>query len=108
MGGNSWFWTGMDKGYGPFLILFAVNAVVGGFLIAGARKMRRLEAYDFSAISTLMTGLQIATPTFPVSFIVGGWAIWVLLNPEVKAAFAEQLRRQVRKPPRKENGSGPR
>jgi tRNA A-37 threonylcarbamoyl transferase component Bud32 len=97
MGGNSWFWTGIDKSYGPFLILFGVNAVVGGFLVAGARKMRRLEAYEFSAISCLMTGLQVATPTFPVSFIVGGWAIWVLLNPEVKAAFAEGLRRQVRK-----------
>jgi hypothetical protein len=93
MGGNSWFWAGLDKGYGPFLILFPVNAVVGGFLIAGARKMKRLEAYEFSVISSLMAGLQIATPTFPVSFIIGGWAFWVLRKPEVKAAFALRLRR---------------
>jgi hypothetical protein len=81
-------WAGLDKGYGPMLILFLVNAVVGGFLIAGARKMKRLEAYELSVISSLMAGLQIATPTFPISFIVGGWSFWVLRKPAVKAAFA--------------------
>jgi tRNA A-37 threonylcarbamoyl transferase component Bud32 len=98
MGGNSWFWAVLDKGYRPFLILFGVSAVVGGFLIAGSRKMRRLEAYEFSAISSLMTVLQVATPTFPVSFIIGWWALWVLRKPEVKAAFAAELRRPARAP----------
>jgi tRNA A-37 threonylcarbamoyl transferase component Bud32 len=98
MGGNSWFWTMLNRGYDPFLILFGANAVVGGFLIAGARKMRRLEAYEFSVITSLMAGFQIATPTFPVSFIIGGWAFWVLRKPEVKAAFAEELRRRARAP----------
>jgi tRNA A-37 threonylcarbamoyl transferase component Bud32 len=96
MGGNSWFWTGLDRGYGPFLILFGVNAVVGGFLIAGGRKMRRLEAYEFTAVCSLMTVLQVLTPTFPVSFILGWWALWVLRKPEVKAAFAAELRRRSR------------
>jgi predicted Ser/Thr protein kinase len=96
MGGNSWFWAVLDKGYGPFLILFGVNAVVGGFLIAGARKMRRLEAYEFTAVCSLMTVLQVLTPTFPVSFILGWWALWVLRKPEVKAAFAAELRRRSR------------
>jgi tRNA A-37 threonylcarbamoyl transferase component Bud32 len=96
MGGNSWFWAGLDKGYGPFLVLFGVNVVIGGFLIAGARKLRRLEAYEFSVLTSLMAGLQIATPTFPVSFLIGGWAFWVLRKPEVKAAFAEELQRRAR------------
>jgi predicted Ser/Thr protein kinase len=97
MGGNSWFWAGLDKGYGPFLILFALNAIVGGFLIVGAAKMKRLETYEFAIISSLMTGLQIA-PTLPISVIMGGWALWVLRKPEVKAAFAQELRRRVRGP----------
>jgi tRNA A-37 threonylcarbamoyl transferase component Bud32 len=96
MGGNSWFWAEMDRGYGQFLILLAVNAVVGGFLIAGGRKMKRLEAYEFSVISSLMTVLQVATPTFPVSFVIGWWALWMLRKPEVKAAFAAELRRRSR------------
>ncbi len=95
LGGNSWFWAVLDKGYGPFLILFAVNAVVGGFLIAGARKMKRLEAYEFSVLSSLMAALQIATPTFPISFLMGGWALWVLRKPEVKAAFGLRLRQSL-------------
>jgi predicted Ser/Thr protein kinase len=98
MGGNSWFWAMLNRGYDPFLILFGANTVVGGFLIAGARKMKRLEAYEFSVITSLMTVLQVATPTFPVSFIIGGWAFWLLRKPEVKAAFAEQLRRRTRAP----------
>jgi tRNA A-37 threonylcarbamoyl transferase component Bud32 len=94
-GGNSWFWAVLDKGYGPFLILFLVNAVVGGFLIAGARKMKRLEAYEFSVISSWMVFLQLATPTFLISCIMGGWALRILRKPEVKAAFLAQLRRSL-------------
>jgi tRNA A-37 threonylcarbamoyl transferase component Bud32 len=98
MGGDSWFWTGLDKGYGPFLILFLVNLVIGGFLIAGARKMKRLEAYEFSIICCLMTLLQLATPTFLVSFIVGAWALWIMRKPEVRAAFKEELERSLHNP----------
>jgi hypothetical protein len=81
------------------LLLFLANAVVGGFLIAGARKMKRLEAYEFSVLSSLMAGLQVTTPTFPVSVIIGGWAFWVLRKPEVKAAFAHHLRQTYGRPP---------
>jgi hypothetical protein len=80
------------------MVFFLFNALVGGVLIAGARKMKRLEAYEFSVISSLMAGLQIATPTFPVSFLIGGWAFWVLRKPEVKAAFAAHLRQRARGP----------
>src|SRR5262249_5173308 len=72
--------------------------VIGGFLFVGARKMKRLEAYELSVITSLSAALQIATPTFPISFLIGGWAFWVLRKPEVKAAFAEELRRPARAP----------
>jgi predicted Ser/Thr protein kinase len=97
MGGDSWFWAVIDQGYGPFAILFFANAVVGGFLLAGARKMMLLEAYEFSVITSLMSLLQIATLTAPISLIVGGWAFWMLRKPEVKAAFAARLRQRLRR-----------
>jgi hypothetical protein len=81
------------------LVLFSVNAVVGGFLIAGARKMRRLEAYEFSVLTSLMTVLQLASPVWPFSLAVGGWAFWILRKPEVKAAFALRLRQAPAPPP---------
>jgi hypothetical protein len=58
--------------------------------------MRRLEAYEFSIISSLMVVLQLATPTCLISFIVGAWALWILRKPEVRAAFNEQLQRSLR------------
>jgi hypothetical protein len=62
--------------------------------------MKRLDAYELSVITSLSAVLQVATPTFPVSFIVGGWAFWVLRKPEVKAAFALRLRQTAAGPPR--------
>jgi len=84
--------------YGPFVTFSLLNAIAGGFLIVGARKMKRLDAYELSVITSLSVVLQIATPTFPISFIVGGWSFWVLRKPEVRAAFADELRRRARAP----------
>jgi tRNA A-37 threonylcarbamoyl transferase component Bud32 len=96
--GNSDFWTQILPYYvGTFGTFFLVNAVIGGFLILGGRKMKRLEAYEFSLISSLMAVLQIGTWTFPISFLVGGWAFWILRKPEVKVAFAAELRRGQRR-----------
>ncbi len=102
--------------YPAFGIPLLAHMVVSGFLIAGARRMKRLEAYEFSIISTLMTlvllpsilgfvAVASATANLPpvstlllpsilgfVAVIVGGWAFWVLRKPEVRQAFAEQLR----------------
>jgi tRNA A-37 threonylcarbamoyl transferase component Bud32 len=90
-----WFSPELEKGAGPFLGLFFGNAVIGGFLLAGARKMKHLEAYEFSVITSLMVLLQLATPTFLISFLVGAWALWILRKPEVKAAFIDNLKRSV-------------
>jgi tRNA A-37 threonylcarbamoyl transferase component Bud32 len=85
----------LGEGGMPFLALFLVNAVVGGLLIAGSWKMKRLEAYEFAVICSVMVVLQLATPTCLISFAVGAWALWILRKPEVRAAFNEQLRRVV-------------
>jgi tRNA A-37 threonylcarbamoyl transferase component Bud32 len=92
--GDSMFWTGLKQDP-TFVILFALNAAVGAFLIVGARMMKRLEAYEFSVITSLMVLLQFATPTFLFSFAVGAWALWILRKPEVKAAFIDNLKRSA-------------
>jgi tRNA A-37 threonylcarbamoyl transferase component Bud32 len=87
-----------EKLIGPVFVLFLANVVVGAFLVVGARKMERLEAYEFSVLSSGMVGLQLLTPTWPISLVVGGWTLWILLKPEVKAAFKAQLERSLRSP----------
>jgi predicted Ser/Thr protein kinase len=93
---SQWFWSEMAKAYFPFLAFFLGNAVVGGFLVAGGLKMRRLEAYEFSVLSCVMVLLQLATPTWPINLLIGLWAFWVLRKPEVKAAFDAELQRRTR------------
>jgi hypothetical protein len=90
-----WRWVKGNDGLPVFLTLFLLNLGVAAIVIAGARRMKRLQAYEFAVVSSLITLLDIATPTFPISVIVGGWALWVLRKPEVKVAFAEELRRQA-------------
>jgi predicted Ser/Thr protein kinase len=92
------FLHNLEMNYWPFVILYLLNAIVGGFLTVGARKMKRLEAYELSVITSLSVVLQVATPTFPFSFIVGGWAFWILRRSEVRAAFACHLRRRLAEP----------
>jgi predicted Ser/Thr protein kinase len=90
-------WFNLGRVIWQFVVLCLLNAIVGGFIAVGARKMKRLETYELSVITSLSVVLQIATPTFPISFIVGGWALWILRKPEVRAAFAVELRRRSRR-----------
>jgi hypothetical protein len=93
-----WVRYWLDISYSPMplvVALLVLNAVIGFFLIGGGRKMKRLEAYEFSIITSLMALLQLATPTFLISFAVGAWALWILRKPEIKAAFIDNLKRSV-------------
>jgi hypothetical protein len=78
-----------------FGVLFVLNAVAAVFVFAGARRMKRLEAYEFCVITVAMALLQLATPTFLITLIVAAWAFWVLRKPDVKAAFIDNLKRSV-------------
>jgi tRNA A-37 threonylcarbamoyl transferase component Bud32 len=93
-------WDALESVYPPFVIFFLAHAVVGGFLIAGGSRMKRLESYEFSTIATLMTLLMLPSPLGVVAVIVGGWAFWILRKPEVKTAFAAQLRLRFADPRR--------
>ena len=73
--------------------LVLVNAVVGVFLFAAGRKMKRLEAFEFSVIAAALPLLPFTTIAWPISAVVGGWALWILFKPEVRAAFRDELQR---------------
>jgi hypothetical protein len=92
------FWNDLEKASGPFLPLFLANAVLGGLLAAGARQMGRLEAYALSVLTGLSVLLPVPAAAWPVGLAAGVWALWALRRPEVKAAFAEELRRRTRAP----------
>jgi tRNA A-37 threonylcarbamoyl transferase component Bud32 len=77
-------------------VLSLLNIVVGGFLIAGGQKMRRLEAYEFSVITGILALVPLTTVAWPITSIVGVWVLWILRKPEVRAAFNDELRRRLR------------
>src|SRR5262249_7452734 len=64
--------------------------LVGGVLVFGSVMMRRLEQYELVYIAGVVALLPI-TPVFPLSLLVGAWALWVLGKPEVRAGFARRL-----------------
>jgi tRNA A-37 threonylcarbamoyl transferase component Bud32 len=74
-------------------IALLVSTFSGPLLIAGAVKMRRLEAYEFSVITSILAMLPVTMLGYPLSLIMGIWSFVLLLKPEVRRAFAFQLRR---------------
>jgi tRNA A-37 threonylcarbamoyl transferase component Bud32 len=88
-------------GIGPagWTIALVVSIFGGALLIAGALKMRRLEAYEFSIITSLLAVLPITTLAYPLSLVMGLWAWWLLHKPGIRRAFASQLRHRRRRSP---------
>jgi tRNA A-37 threonylcarbamoyl transferase component Bud32 len=89
-------WSVLVKGAIVCGVLTLLTAVVGVFLVAGTRKMTRLEAYELSVFAGVLALLPLTTVAWPISGIVGAWVLWILRKPEVRAVFADELRRAVR------------
>jgi tRNA A-37 threonylcarbamoyl transferase component Bud32 len=89
-------WSALVKGFVVCGVLTLLNAVVGVFLVAGARKMTRLEAYELSVFAGVLALLPLTTVAWPISGVVGAWALWILRKAEVRAAFADELHRAAR------------
>jgi tRNA A-37 threonylcarbamoyl transferase component Bud32 len=81
------------EGVAQCAFLLALSAIGGGLLIAGARKMQRLEWYEFSVITCGLALLPVTLVAWPISAVCGGWGMWMLFKPEVRAAFKEHLQR---------------
>ena len=83
----------MQGGVGPLaLAIQGVFLVVNGLIIAGGIQMLRLRSYTLSMTSTILAMINIGNCCCLVGIPVGIWGLVILLQPDVKAAFAQQSR----------------
>ncbi|MBW8038725.1 MAG: serine/threonine protein kinase [Planctomycetes bacterium] len=85
--------------FGPLLLPILLMLPVAGITILGAWKMRKLELYGL-AITASIVAMLPCTPGFIIGLPAGIWALMVLKQPDVKAAFR-------RKPGHRKPGIGP-
>ena len=64
-----------------------VAILVGGFIIFGAMKMMNLQAYGLALAAAIVVMLPCLSPCCCLGIPAGIWALVVLMNAEVKAAF---------------------
>jgi len=73
---------------GIFGIIFNLIAVgINGFVIFGAMKMKKLESYTMCMIAVIVNGLPCSGCCCGLGLAVSIWALVVLLDNSVKAAF---------------------
>ena len=85
-----------ENGLPKLVVALLVSLVGGGLVIVGAWQMKKLRAYEFAVISSVLALLPITTFGWPIGLVAGVWALLVLRKPEVRAAFADELRRSLR------------
>jgi len=87
------FGTGMSEvmfasGIGLLLSVFAL--VLDGVIIFGAVRMRQLRSYGLAVAAAILSLIPcLSSPCFVLGVPFGIWALVVLLNGEVRAAFHE-------------------
>jgi tRNA A-37 threonylcarbamoyl transferase component Bud32 len=90
----------------PFSALLFLNLVFGGIVIAGARKMRKCEAYELAFIASYLALFPLG-PGFALGLPMGIWSLVILNRRRVKAGFALNLGEQPATPPGGGTGARP-
>ncbi len=73
---------------GPLgLVLGIAQLVVGGVIVAGAIKMKNLQAYGFALTATILAMIPCLSNCCIIGLPIGIWALVVLMNDEVKQSF---------------------
>jgi tRNA A-37 threonylcarbamoyl transferase component Bud32 len=75
------------------LVLIALPVL--GMIVTGAAKLARCRGYEWAMMAIILVMLPLGFHVF-IGFPIGYWALMVLSRPEVKAAFALNLRRDQR------------
>ena len=91
----TWFLVGPIVAIGG-VMLFLLMSIL---MMIGARSMRKLGSYGLAVFAAILAVLPW-TPTFLIGLPMGIWALMVLKQPDVKAAFG-------RKPEHRKPGIGP-
>jgi hypothetical protein len=67
--------------------LFFAVGVPAALVAFGAWQMRKFRSYEFAVTAAVLAFLPWS-PAFPLGIFAGLWALWVLRDPQVRAAFA--------------------
>jgi hypothetical protein len=79
-------WVTMMSG-GIGILATVLSLAIGGLIIFGATKMMNLQSYGLAMASSIVAMVPCLSPCCCLGIPVGIWAIVVLNNAEVKAAF---------------------
>jgi hypothetical protein len=69
------------------LVFNVVWLLMGGVVIFGAMKMQKLQSYGLAMAAAVIAALPCTSPCCLLGLPIGIWAIVVLMNQSVKAAF---------------------
>lgn len=69
------------------IVLAIVELLVGGLILFGGLKMRRLENYGLCVAASILVMIPILSCCCIVGVPIGIWALVVISKPEVKSAF---------------------
>jgi hypothetical protein len=73
---------------GPIGIVVAIiSLVIGVVIILGGLKMKQLQSYGLAMTSAILAMIPCLSPCCLIGLPIGIWAIVVLNNAEVRAAF---------------------
>jgi hypothetical protein len=75
----------MSGGVG--ILMSIISVVLCGLVIFGAMKMKALQSYVFAMVAAIVPMLPCIWPCCCLGLPVGIWALIVLLDKNVKAAF---------------------
>ncbi|REJ77006.1 MAG: TFIIB-type zinc ribbon-containing protein [Planctomycetota bacterium] len=81
------------------LVWCVVVVIVCSVILYGASRMKRLESYRWAMTAAAVSTVPCLTPCFVLNIGFGVWALIVLSDPDVKAAFAQQARDDRRTTP---------
>jgi hypothetical protein len=76
----------------PLILTFSALALTG-VIIAGAVKLRRFNGYGFVIAASILAMLPWSLHCL-IGVPAGIWTLWKLERPEIKAAFAANLRKR--------------
>jgi len=94
--GMAGFEEGLGRGNEPFPLMLSggtnvlqgvVGLVIGIVVIVGALKMKRLESYGFAMAAAILAMVPCLSPCCYLGLPFGIWAIVVLSDGQVRAAF---------------------
>ena len=63
------------------------DIAIGVVIFLGAKKMMNLQSYSFAMVAAILAMIPCISPCCILGLPIGIWALVVLLDPNVKAAF---------------------